>query len=143
MEYIRYLNLPKVPTDILNNLPLDITKYDYILNAGSYKNSSSFNEEVLNWCNEYVSPNLDWRFQFIDGKLEKHVDVNIIAKFLYLFDTGGQDVKTQFWSNDGKSLLREYNIEPYRWCILKVNVLHSVIGVNPGCIRKAIVGWIF
>lgn len=143
MEYIRYVNFPKVPSSILDKLPKDLDAYEYILNNNVYKNTKTNNESIIEFCSKNICEGLEWRQQFITGDFYKHIDIGITHKFLYVYDTGGDNVITKFWDNSHKILLKEYCIPVNQWMIMKVDAVHSVDGIEQNRIRKAIVGWIF
>ena len=65
------------------------------------------------------------------------------VKLIYLFEPGGKNVRTQFFSNDIQEPLGDYCIEPFVWHLLNVDILHSVVNIEPGQVRKAIACSIF
>lgn len=143
MEFVRYINFPKIPSVIINNLPKDINQYKSILDLGNYTNSNTYNEEIMEFCSNNICPGVEWRQQFITGDLIKHIDYGVTSKFLYIYEQGGDNVITRFWDDSKQILLKEYHIACNRWIIMKVDTYHSVHNIDIGKIRRAIVGWIF
>ena len=72
-----------------------------------------------------------------------HMDKGTKTKFIYLLETGGDNVVTNFYDDDQKTIVDSVVLEPHRWCILKVDAYHSVAGVENGKTRFAITGKIF
>jgi len=73
MEFIRYVNFPKIPSAIIDNLPKDINQYKSTLNSGIYINSKTYNEEIMEFCSNNICKGLDWQQQFIIGKIRRAI----------------------------------------------------------------------
>jgi len=145
-EYLRYINLPRIPEELLAEVPEDLSKFtkndgpDYLRN---YQWSDQFNQKINAWCQENICADMYWAFQFMNGDLGKHVGRETKIKFIYLVEKGGDNVHTRFWSDDHKTELADYVVEPHRWHILKVDKVHSVDGIPPGAVRWGITGRLF
>jgi len=145
-RYIQYINLPQIPKEIINLLPTDDSvwqKKDVKGTMPWYRWSDEYNQEINKWCQENICSDMYWAFQLMSDDMPKHIDKGTATKFNYIISTGGNDVWTRFWSNDQKTMLAEYQIEPFQWHIFKADSYHSVEGIEPGQIRMAVTGRIF
>lgn len=97
---------------------------------------------IADWCDANIVSGTSWGFQFIDGDLSPHTDLTLV-KISYLFDTGGDNVLTEFYDSKTHEKVQSINIEPHRWHILQVSEPHAVRGIEPGKIRFSITGRIF
>jgi len=142
-QYIQFVNLPKIPQNIIDRLPMDVEKYPKKLSLHKYNWSDEHNEEINEWCQQHICKEIYWACQFATGDLPKHIDRPTNIKFVYLLDTGGDQVYTKFWSEDGNTLLSQYLVPLHQWCIIKVNSLHSLEGMADNSVRFAVTGKIF
>ena len=121
-----------------------------IKDGKSYRNSRGFrytlDQQVSDWVHQHLSDQYtDCGLSVIhgpDGLLAPHTDQTRRFAVLYTFDTGGADVRTAFYQEDGYPVereLREFGTDydrlkevhavqfPLRtWVIMNTNVLHSV-----------------
>jgi len=121
-----------------------------IKDGKSYRNSRGFrytlDQQVSDWIHQHLSDQYtDCGLSVIhgpDGLLAPHTDQTRRFAVLYTFDTGGADVRTAFYQEDGYPVereLREFGTDydrlnevhtvqfPLRtWVIMNTNVLHSV-----------------
>jgi len=72
-----------------------------------------------------------------NGNQGKHRDIGRRYALNYYLTLGGNDVKTK-WYDDEENLLYEENIKPFKWCLLKVDGLHSVTNIKLGQLRTFI-----
>ena len=148
-KYYRYIDLPKLPENILKNINRNFHEYekkDNVRNAISYQVytwSDSFNEEINQWCQENICSSMYWGFQIINGDIPVHRDMNTLTKFTYILDSGGPEVFTEWYDEDQSTVIDSVVLETHRWHILKVDAFHSVRGVQPGMKRFSITGRIF
>lgn len=142
-RYVRYINLPKIPDSIVQNLNRNFEEYDTSVGRYPYSWSDSFNSEINLWCQKNICDTMYFAFQIIRGDLFLHKDVGTRTKFIYLFDTGGDNVVTEFYDDDQTTLLDSIVIEPLRWHILKADTYHCVKNVKPDKIRFSLTGKIF
>ena len=99
---IRYLNLPKIPVEILDNLNYNFDQYSFkatYLN-GAYKWSDDFSQQVDTWCKQNICDTMHWGFQFMNNNIIAHKDVGTEVKLTYLIDTGGSNVRTNFFEDN-------------------------------------------
>lgn len=144
-SYFRYVNLPKIPNEILNQINFDFSSYDakFIGSNGNYQWSDSHNKIINDWCQQNICSEMYWAFQIISGDMPIHKDNGTKTKFVYLLQTGGDNVVTEFYDEDKTNVLQSVIIEPHRWHILKVDNFHGVRNVDSGKIRFSITGRIF
>lgn len=146
-ENIRYLNLPKVPEELISEF-VDKSNLYPEMNK-EYKWTDEHNSRINQWCQENICDNAYFGFQVIKNNLAPHKDsvvthlgpspLQTSSKLIYLISQGGENVMTQFWLDDKKTMIKEYKIETNRWHLLQVDAVHSVEGVDPGQTRWAIV----
>lgn len=142
---VRYLNFPQIPDSLieetLNQLPNSRT-------AGrifhTYSWTSIDKTRIEDWCNQNISSGLIWGLQIIKGDLTLHVDSPTKVKISYIFETGGDNVFTEFYKDHQSNILVDrIKIDPLRWHILNVNVPHKVVGMDAGRVRVSLTGKIF
>lgn len=128
---IHYINFPKIPDNIVNQIPRDTLLYtkDLDYSANNYFWSKSFTTELEYWCRANVCATASWGIQVITGNLPAHKDFGTSLKFIYIIETGGGDVRTNFY-NDNKHLINSYVIAPNTWHTLKADTLHDVKNVE-------------
>lgn len=145
-KYYRYINLPLIPQSVVATMEMNFDKYekrDAGRHGDTYKWSDSFNTEINKWCQENICNEMWWAFQFIKGDLGIHQDVVTKYKFVYLLDTGGDDVITEWFNDDKTEVVDSVVLEPLRWHILKVDTWHSVRGVKEGSTRYSVTSRLF
>lgn len=72
-----------------------------------------------------------------NGNQGKHRDIGRKYALNYYLTLGGENVITK-WYDNNQSLLHSENIQLYRWCLLKVDGLHSVTNIKLGQLRTFI-----
>lgn len=144
-EYIRYLNVPKFPQQIIDSATRDFSLYERKVDSrfDTYMWTDSFNEQINQWCQSNICSNMYFAFQIITGDLAMHKDRGTKIKMNYLIQTGGDDVLTEFFDDDQQTKLASYNIVADRWHIFKADTYHSVTNIAPGQVRFSITGRIF
>ena len=168
LRNLQYINLPKIPNDLVEvavkNIPTCIsnaraTKYsnvqerDSILKDGKTKflhvTDSTYiwtdfeNQSLDAWCKQNICKDMYFGFQIMIGDVAVHKDAGTSIKFCYLIQTGGDNVITTFYNDDKITPLDSYCIELEQWHILKVNTWHGVSNFAPDQIRFAVTGKIF
>lgn len=157
---IREINLPKIPNDLLKKINFNYNEYlskwsERDDDKSIYMLSDSFNEELNHWGKENICDSIYYEFQIITGDTDIHRDHDPWhevpmeynyglphIKFLYLLESGGDNVKTEFF-DDEKNLTDSYVIQKYTWYIFRAENWHRVIGMEPNKTRFAVVGHIF
>ena len=148
MTYIQYLELPPVPDSIVNQIPRDLSRYtqpENVVYGSPYIWSADFNEDFNTWCKKNICKEMFFALQAMTGDQLKHKDKGSLTKLNYVFETGGKNVRTKFWSDDSPTaiLLEEYCIVPNKWHIFKADTVHSVENIEIGKQRMAITSRIF
>lgn len=141
---IRYLELPSVPQIILDSIPSDYSLYEkksYYPEA-NYLWTDTFNLELNQWAQRHIGSDLYFGFQIISGALPVHRDIGTLTKLVYLLDTGGDNVETVFYNDDGTEQY-SINIQQHRWHVLQADKLHSVRGIDPNRTRFSITARLF
>ncbi len=103
--------------------------------------------ELRIWAEENIT-GIPFKFrahyQIIGQGIPIHRDrgyQNNVARTLavnYLLDAGGDAVNTVIYSDDGEVLESEI-IQPHRWHSIRVDMLHTVLGLVPGVFRISLV----
>ena len=145
-KYYRYINLPRIPDEILSQINPNFELYekkDAGRHGDIYTWSDSFNQAINNWCQQNICDEMYWGFQIIRGDLVPHIDNVTKVKMTYLVDTGGQDVVTEWYAEDKTTVIDSVVLEANRWHILRVDTWHGVRNVSPDSARLSITGRIF
>lgn len=144
-DMIRFLKFPDIPADILARVSRNFDEYNIKVQYcdGVYKWSDDFTEEILPWCRANICETMHWGFQIMRGDVPMHKDFGTETKLVYLIQSGGANVKTNFYADDGVTVTHSYVIPTNQWHILKATSYHSVDGVEPGQIRFSLTGRIF
>lgn len=157
-----YLNLPNFPESMIDSCVknIDIIDNDPVLYEKVNKNRGRANygtwlpESANNWLVEniskpYFSPlsnemalnllNVTFYAKnpekpHLNGQQGPHRDAGRTWALNYYFSLGGDSVITK-WYDDDKNMLESVYIEPFRWCLLRVDRLHSVQGIRIGKLR--------
>lgn len=140
-RYIQYLNFPRVPQEITRAISTDLNAYNRRLIYDNYTWSDDYNQAIDAWGKSNICPDMYYAFQMITGDLPLHKDTTP-TKLNYVVHLGGNDVKTEFYSDD-EQLLASYLIPAERWHVFKADTLHRVVNLEPGQVRLAITARIF
>ena len=144
-RYIQYINLPKVPAEILqkavDNIPTCLEKFERPNNPYTWTDFD--NTELDAWGKLNISQELYYAFQIMTDNMKIHKDTVTKTKFCYVIQTGGENVITSFYDEDQTTILDTYCIEQDRWHLLKADTYHGVSNLNHGNIRFSITAKIF
>ena len=142
--YIRHINLPRIPEELISELSMDINQYvNKNRPVQNYIWSDTKNQKINQWCKDNICKDMYWGFQLMSGDLLIHKDRETKTKFNYLISQGGTDVITTFFNEDKSTEVYKENIPMYSWHIFKADSYHGVTGVEPGQVRFSITGRIF
>jgi hypothetical protein len=142
-RWLQYIDLPPIPEALIKELDQN---FDAFAPKSQYENyvwSDSFNHQINDWCQKNICQNMYWGFQIMQGDVPKHKDVGTQTKFIYLITSGGDQVHTRFWADDGETQLADYVTECGRWHLLKADTMHSVEGIQPKSVRFSVTGRVF
>jgi|LauGreSuBDMM15SN_2_FD.fasta_scaffold44986_2 hypothetical protein len=137
VEYIRYLNIPSVP----NNLILDSIEEIEALESvwpQNYEHPERFllKKNANKDLEEFLRPYFDFDittkvyYQIIRSRSPKHIDFNRTSCYNYIINTGGEKVSTSWFNLTNSKLLEHKEIIPDRvWHKIQVDVPHVVQGI--------------
>ena len=141
---IRYLNLPKIPDEIIQRIDTRPENRNPVTKAYSeiFKWDDAGNEEVHAWCRDNICKDMYFAFQYMLKDMPMHIDQGTKIKLNYLIVPGGEDAITRFY-DENKNLTHEVKVEPFRWHLLDGSVYHAVDNIDADKYRFAITGRIF
>lgn len=134
-RFVQYLNLPELPKHIVDTVSLQ--RQDYEFGAGGYW-TDQHNQLINQWCQQHICSSAYFAFQCFVNDVDLHRDSGTQVKLNYVLSTGGDQVYTEFYNDDGVTQIDKIIIEPRRWHLFQANVLHRVSGIEPGHTRFAI-----
>lgn len=103
--------------------------------------------ELRSWTEENIKTapfKFRAHYQIIGHGIPIHRDLGLqggVARTLavnYLLEPGGAEVSTAIY-DDQKQVIESEIIQPHRWHSIRVDMLHSVLGLRPGIFRVALV----
>lgn len=135
--YLEYLNLPKIPDDLINNVFNTIAAgrkytsqgrteaeiYEHFSSIEANKDLKQFTESIFNF------PHLTHIF-FLTDDLPIHVDNLDVRKEAYNYVIQSGDGCTNIHDTD-KNIIESYKIKLHTWHRLDVSQYHSVSVPNP------------
>lgn len=142
MNYIEYINLPKVPENLIEPLDVIINKppisdSDPPPDHPYYK-ARHVNDDLLIWLKSILDLEMRPRYQLLYDGLPIHTDKGKrVLAYNYLLDLGGENVKTTVYDNQYNPLQIE-QLELKRWHRIDTGMLHGVSGIDPNRVRIAI-----
>jgi hypothetical protein len=148
IEFVRKLNFPEIPETLLP----DPTKWEFFNYVKQNEKSvqslltDDQNEELNEWCQQNICDSLYYLYRITINEDPLHKDygynegekVSLTGRLYYPIVTGGNNVKTCFWANDKKTLLKEYVLQPKTWYLLAGSNYHSVPNIPLGNYRLAV-----
>ena len=130
------LNIPPIPADLI--LPLDqILKLDpFVLQNpdGSVYDVPFYKVFVANatlqeWVRSQFKFEIEWvEYLVAYESLGMHTDLGRCVGINYLLDAGGENVATEFYDIDRKTLLSRTVYQTNKWYMLNVEIPHQVVG---------------
>lgn len=161
--FCRYLNLPKVPDELIReimNSYFDINEmaaaskikksFKTTLSGKEYPSyawSDENNKKINEWCQKNICEDMYFAFQMIqadeNGYFDMHRDYPVRQKLVYLIEPGGGTPMTTFYDEDRQTVLQSISIETHRWHVMDVSAWHEVTGLEPGTVRFAIASRLF
>lgn len=143
----RYLNLPQIPNELIDNLSRNFDTYEISWSPrpekGNYFKSKTGIDKISEWCKNNVCESAHWDFQIIKGDMPIHTDAATVSKLMYLIDTGGDNVVSEFYDLEKSKLLESVVYEKNKWVLLRVDTPHRVKNITPGLVRFSITGRMF
>jgi len=144
VEYIRKLNFPKIPDNLIPNFESSEDLETFIKTNKDVRSSfwtNQQNEDLNEWCQSNVCDSAYFGFTISNGQ-DIHKDIGTAgsgvvqaARLLYPVKLGGENIKTYFWADDKETILKEYVLETKCWYLLASQTYHSVDHVPEGQYR--------
>jgi hypothetical protein len=142
---ITYLDYPKVPEELLKELPALLSTEDEFPKFTGVENYAAMQ------CYQITGPLLEWIKNHIPIKFSSVAHINHISdtivihrdyqveryKVNYIFDAGGPAVQTRFYDDD-KNLIDQHVVPEGQWHTFDSMIYHNVTGIIPGSNRIAI-----
>ena len=134
--FLKYINLPVVPTELLHTVSSIITNsQDELPKFTGFDYPPLKLYPITDSLLEWIKYNIPITFgkcthmHAITDELIIHKDFQTDTfKLNYIFDTGGENVLTHFYDDD-YVLLESHKVEPYRWHQFNGQINHNVTGV--------------
>lgn len=147
MNYINYVDFPPVPENLLLSPEeiLALPRIPSVTNKDFFQLRPA-NDDLINWCWENITGvpfKFRAQYQIIGYGIPIHRDQALpngeprTLAFNYLLDCGGSNVATRIHDDD-YTIVETEIIKPLRWHSIKVDMLHSVVGLVPGRFRIAL-----
>jgi len=142
-NFLRYLNLPSIPNEYLEDVPSIIAGKDeldkfvgfFIDPYQIYPITGKLKEWLLSNI-PIINPTI-LHIHVISGELPIHKDYARHFTMNYIIKTGGENILTPFL-DDQHNLLKTYCIEPHRWHDFDGQINHTVVGPTKDNLRIAI-----
>lgn len=129
MNNFEYINLPKIPDELIPELYQSIKDDDVrqsYIGYTLYHFKPNLKQFILNLFGEGFT----CAIQVIAGEQPIHIDYGREVAHNYIIDLGGEHVTTSFYKDlTGLDKLENICIEPHRWHKLNVSVPHGVEGI--------------
>jgi hypothetical protein len=164
MTYIEYLDLPRIPTHLLESLDDLITKplfsnpygtkSDISYGVGTRLPHNTDPKQHYTFTRRNTSPELHaWlqtifkfsepfisHYQIINDPINLHRDPGRKVAFNYIIESGGENVSTEIYKykHPDLTLLQSEVIPLFTWHKLNVGELHCVKNIDPTKTRLAI-----
>ena len=143
IECVKYVNFPTIPKDVIDSMipsQADLSE----AKERHYISTHTNVEKLNNWGRENIADSIYLNYQILFNDVPAHVDRNTKSKLLYIVEAGGDNVYTNFYTNEKKTeLIFSTIIEPGRWCLFEADVDHEIVGMDKDKMRLGITGQIF
>ena len=137
-QYIKYLDFPKIPEDLLESVEDILNKPRFIsIVKADYFQTRPINQNLQDWLTNHLAFEFDARYQLIYTGLPIHKDLARTIAYNYLLVSGGHDVKTIIYDND-KNILETYIIPLKTWHSINTDMYHGVDGILLNNVRVAL-----
>jgi hypothetical protein len=142
MKYIEYLDLPKIPENLLESVQDIISKPPstslVILDTFLFFKQKNVSNELKEWLQSIFDFKIDPYYQLIYNGLPIHIDKgNRIYAYNYLLETGGNNVRTVIYNQNYKKLQSEI-LQINQWHRINTSMLHGVHGIELDKVRVAV-----
>jgi hypothetical protein len=149
IEYIRYLNIPPVPDNLILNSIEEIEALEPVW-PPNFEHPERFllKKNANKDLEEFLRPYFDFditakvHYQIIRSKSPKHIDFNRSRCYNYVINTGGEKVSTNWFNLANSKLLEHIEVIPAQvWHEIKVDVPHAVQGITQERVALTVFEW--
>ena len=140
-RYCQFLNLPKPPLELINLNPAEYQPK--VVESDGYIWTDDQNTKINFWGQQNICSTVYFSFQMFRGNSKMHKDGGGKTKLIYLLDEGGFNVLTSWFDDDRTTCLQTVKIPKHTWALLKTDVYHQVLGIEPGNTRWALMAQMF
>ena len=140
-KLIEYIDLPKIPINLLDPLESIFDKPDATIIGPAHKwwHHKVVNDNLKNFLESIFSFEIVCQYQFILSHNPVHKDVTRSFVYNYLLDTGGDDIYTNFYDRwENGNLLASEKIPVNTWVKLNVKTFHQVKGLTKERLRISV-----
>jgi hypothetical protein len=132
-KYFVYLDLPKVPENLIEPIDVIISKppkpesnipYDF----ASFQ-TRMVSTELFDWVQDMFKLKCYTQYQIVRRGIPIHKDISRNVAFNYILQTGGTKVLTTI-HDESKRLIAYEQIAPMSWHKLKTDEYHCVMGLT-------------
>ena len=131
MSYIKYINLPVIPDDLLESVEdiLNNPRFESVVKQ-DYFQTRIINKNLEDWLEKNLLFKFSVRYQIIYPGLPIHKDMgNRKLAYNYLLSLGGANVKTIVFDDD-KKILQSETLPLRTWHSIKTDMYHGVFGIH-------------
>lgn len=148
-EYVRYLNIPIVPDNIILKTAEEIEALESVW-PSNFEHPERFllKKNANKDLEEFLRPYFDFDitakvyYQIIRSRSPRHIDFNRSSCYNYIINTGGQEVSTSWFNLKNIELLEHKEIIPSQvWHKIKVDIPHAVQGITQERFALTVFEW--
>jgi len=149
--YIKYLDFPQVPKELLESVEDIIAKPAELLPMTpqrqkqqlEYFQNKTISDQLYHWLKGVFKFKFYAKYQVIHRGIPIHTDKGAYEgdrryAMNYLLDQGGSNVITTVYDDDQQTVLQTECLELKRWHTIQVEKFHGVEGIEPGKLRVAL-----
>ena len=131
MLCFKHIDLPKIPTDLLDDVQTVLVMPNYYANTISTMYGRKFflksiNERLMQWLTKNIPFELqDVKYQIVKDGIGRHVDHRAFT-ILYVIEQGGPSVKTSFFLDDYETLEDSVIMMKDTWTYINTSKVHWV-----------------
>jgi hypothetical protein len=137
MKYIKYLNIPTVPEELLDSIDsiVNQNKENMIVRDFQHFQYKTINPKLDKWVYSVFKMNCYAKYQVIYNGIPIHKDNPAFPgdrriAFNYLLETGGTNVVTTVYDEDKITIMQSERIPVKTWHSLVVEKYHGVEGIE-------------
>jgi hypothetical protein len=115
MKVFSYVDLPKVPNELIEEIYQSIDDKDF---RTSYKGYTLYHckPNLKRFVLDLFGDGFTCAIQAITNEQPIHIDYGRVTAFNYIVELGGNNILTSFYNDlDGQDEIENICIEPFRW----------------------------